>query len=180
MRYGGAFLALGLLCAGACASVIWRGATARPKARLPSPWMKRRDWAEGKIAAVQNASSALGLACVGALTGGVALFLFLSPGAAQIENGLKWVLAMLAIAFSTGAVYTAMFRQKFGKSFFRPSTVPGVIGGTLEGTFDVSVRFDAQPRLKLNSSVCDWRDGRAATIIPASRSCGAVPGWRQA
>ena len=192
--FGGTYLVMGILCAGACVGVIWWGKTARPKVRKPNPWLNRRDWAKGEIASVQNASSALALGCVGALAGGGALFLILSPSAAQVEIGFKCVCALFGIAFSAGAIYTAFFRRKFGKSFFRPSSVPGVIGGTLEGTIDVSVRFAVQPpiqvqlqclRLARQSDIsryqvpraqvlwgCSWTAAGSITELPRGTSIG--------
>ena len=150
--YGAAAILAALILFCAFGGVLLWGKTVREKALSPQPWLNRADWAKGEIAARENATSVIGLCVIGAAATFAAAFLFISESAEDLnakDGGLKWVCVLFGVVFLAGAIHTAIFRHKFGKSLFKMKSVPGVVGGNLTGNIDVGARLDAKTDFKI-------------------------------
>jgi len=125
----------------------------------PAPWLRRDDWAKGETAAKENESAGsliIGVALfVAALIfGGIFINQFLqgmrvysAPDFSQIIPFIFFGVA--AVVGTTASVRAILRRKKFGKSVFKMSSVPGIIGGKLEGKIEIGTRLEPPAGFKL-------------------------------
>ena len=148
------------------------------------PWSYRRDWVGGSISQEGGRETVSFLLGIGAffllfVWGGFALAWASNPQLPRLPEGRLDLerLALFAVAALVGIVPLAIAgwfhtrRAQFGDSVFQMKSVPGVIGGRLEGTIRISrsVAFKAAPKLVLRCS----RESKSST-----RRSGATALWQ--
>lgn len=144
-------LAFGGVSLGMTAAVISgrkraRQALALRAAHPDEPWLWRGDWAEGVSRSTTKNTMlfAWGFAILWNLISTPLLF-FLPEEIWEKGNYaalLGLLFPLVGIGLLVWAVRQTIELKKFGQSVFRMSTVPGVIGGTLEGTIAVPAHFN--------------------------------------
>jgi hypothetical protein len=110
--------------------------SSRDASTSATPWLLRRDWARGEVEAIGHKSNVLALGLLaGALLIGSVVCLVVNPTQKLATDLTKTaiVLVVLGACFGVGAFYVSRFREKFGQPIFRLNTLPGEIGGMLEG-----------------------------------------------
>jgi hypothetical protein len=108
----------------------------RQSAHPSQPWLQNKAWADGLIPAVGDAANASALLVIGlsftAATVGAVLYQYYDG-----FEGFKWgaiiVCFIFAVSFTAGAFYTRALRRKFGRTYFKLESNPGVVGGVLSG-----------------------------------------------
>ena len=100
------------------------------------PWLQNKAWADGKSPSAGDASNpsallVLGLVFVAATIGAV-LYQYYDG-----FEGFRWgtiiICFIFAAAFTAGAFYARALRRKFGRTYFKLDSNPGVVGGVLTG-----------------------------------------------
>jgi hypothetical protein len=100
------------------------------------PWLQNKAWADGRIAAAGDAANASGLLVIGLV------FMAATVGAVLYQyydgfEGFKWgaivICFTFAVCFTAGAFYTRAVQQKFGRTYFKLHSNPGIVGGVLAG-----------------------------------------------
>jgi hypothetical protein len=123
------------------------------------PWLKRKDWAAGRI--VSSARKAVGLLwifvgfwCVAS----AAISLVVVPPQLQQGNRaalIALVFPVIGLAMIFFALNTTRAWRKFGRSIFEMAAVPAAVGGTLEG--EIQVRGKLQPQHGLHLRLTCFR-----------------------
>ena len=120
------------------------------------PWRWRDDWITGQIAstAKNDLTAALFFAV---FWNGISL-----PGLALFGTGdhdAPWWAVLIFMMFPVVGAWLAwrcvkifLIRQRFGESFFRLATKPGVIGGKLAGVIEASDRIERADGVRLTLS----------------------------
>ena len=127
------------------------------KSRTPDqPWLWRPDWAAGKIkssSGVQTKIMAIfALAFCG--IGGCSAFFVLPK---ELHNGNYLALLVLlfpaaGIGFLIAVIRGILARRRFGDCFFEMASIPGALGGTLEGLIQTGARLRLEHGLHLKLS----------------------------
>ena len=123
---------------------------------LEKPWIQREDWAAGRIKssglADAKASLIMGFAlcAIGGLIAGLVVPKELNKGNPGALVALIFPLA--GALFLTAIVRKILAHRHYGDCFFEMAATPGVLGGTLEGMIQTSVRL--QPKRGLQLRLC--------------------------
>ncbi len=124
--------------------------------REEKPWLKRADWAAGKIKSSVGAQTkilaVMALAFCG--MGGLMTFLVLPK---ELHNrNYKALLVLFFPAIGLGLVIALvrgiLARRRFGDCFFEMAAIPGALGGTLEGLIQTGARLRLEHGLHLKLS----------------------------
>lgn len=147
-------------------------AAAQTQRADPTPWRRREDWAKGEIAGAENqlacgffvaaaATIVLGVAFSGFFPGGGELSAFTGT----INILFFGVPAVLMIVLGIRATSR---QKKFGRSVFKMSSMPGVIGGGLEGKIEIGARLEPADgftlRLRCFTGIGSGRNSRTRTL----------------
>jgi hypothetical protein len=165
-------LAMGLLsafivCGGLIALIFGISAkkhalkTGAAKSDDKKPWLKRKDWADGRINSSSRKAALLLWIFVAfwcGVSGAISLFIIPPGGYAAY---LALMVISLALVFFT--LNTTRAWRKFNRSIFEMAAVPAVLGGTLEGKIRVKTKLQPQHGLHLR-----LRCVRRATIGKAN------------
>jgi hypothetical protein len=111
------------------------------------PWLKRKDWAEGRITSSSRKAALLLWIFVAfwcGVSGAISLFI-IPPGGYAAYLALMGI--SLALVFFT--LNTTRAWRTFNRSIFEMATVPAALGGTLEGKIQVQAKLQAQHGLHL-------------------------------
>lgn len=147
-------------------------AVAEQKQRTdPAPWRRRGDWVQGEIVGTEN-KPALAL-FVGAVVG-LAMLLFFAMTFIGTKAFAPTMLIFL-IPVGASALFLAVLgvrarsrQRKFGRSVFKMASVPGVIGGKLEGKIEVGARLKPVDGFKLKlqclNVVSSGKNARVRTL----------------
>jgi hypothetical protein len=114
------------------------------------PWLKRKDWADGRIASSSRKAALLLWIFVAfwcGVSGAISLFIIPPGGYAAY---LALMVISLALVFFT--LNTTHAWRKFNRSIFEMATVPAALGGTLEGKIRVKSTLRPQHGLHLRLS----------------------------
>lgn len=120
------------------------------------PWLARADWAAGRIKAsssIQNMAFAV-VAVVFCGFGGLILFEILPK---ELHKGnhqalIALIFPLIGIGLVAAYVRGLLARRRFGDCYFEMASIPGVIGGTLEGLIQTSARIRLENGLTLKLS----------------------------
>lgn len=120
------------------------------------PWLARADWAAGKIKSSSNAQNMiLGIMAVAFCGMGGLICFYLLP--AEVSHGNYKVLFALIFPVAGLGLLAAFIRgllaqRKFGDCFIEMASIPGVIGGTLEGLIQTGARIQLEHGVTLKLS----------------------------
>ena len=120
------------------------------------PWLARADWAAGRIKYSNNALNvALGISAAAFCgMGGIFTFPMLTE---ELRKGNHKALLVLIFPLA-GIVLLAAFvrgmlaQRRYGDCFFELASIPGAVGGTLEGMIQTGARLTPEHALHLNLS----------------------------
>jgi hypothetical protein len=119
------------------------------------PWLKRADWAAGKIksAGIPHAKSYLTMGIALCVIGGIIAALVV-PKAVRDGNYSALVAAIfpiVGIAFLISVIKKFRAHQRFGDCIFEMARIPAPIGGALEGAIRTGapLKFENELRLEL-------------------------------
>ena len=108
-----------------------------------SPWLWREDWASGQIRPSQRAA-AISLWVFAAFWNAISWMVaigFLTDSAKNHPRGLFLLIFLfpaIGVALLAAAVRTTLVARRFGASVLRLKTLPGVLGGVLEGVVELN------------------------------------------
>jgi hypothetical protein len=119
------------------------------------PWLKRKDWADGRITSSSRKAVLLLWIFVVFWCGisGV-ISIFVPP---QLNQGnhaalIALIFPVIGLAMIFFALNTTLAWRKFGRSIFEMAAVPTALGGTLEGEIRVKTKLQPQHGLHLRLS----------------------------
>jgi hypothetical protein len=124
--------------------------------REPQPWLKRADWAAGRIKS--TATIPIKIMVIFALAfggfGGLMTVLVLPK---ELHNGNHLALVILlfpavGIGFLIALIRRWQAQRRFGDCFFELAQIPAPLGGTLEGQITVGTRLKLEQGLHLKIS----------------------------
>jgi hypothetical protein len=104
------------------------------------PWLKRKDWAAGRIVSSVRKASLLLWVIVFVwfvISAMISLFVTLPQHNPVIRNGLLSLIFATWLAVIFFAVRTTATWRRFGKSIFEMDFVPAAMGGTLKGEINI-------------------------------------------
>ena len=104
------------------------------------PWLRRKDWAAGRIvSSLRKASLLLWVIVVFwfAISVGILLFVPLTQGNSAVRAGLLPLIVVTWLAVIFFAVRTTATWRRFGKSVFEMDFVPAAMGGLVKGEIHV-------------------------------------------
>jgi len=118
------------------------------------PWLKRADWAAGRIksAGIPHAKSYLTMGVALCVLGGLIVALVL-PGALRSGNDSMLIVLVFpaaGIIFLTAVVRKMLAHRRFGDCFFQMTAVPAPMGGVLEGVIQTTLPLKWKGELRLN------------------------------
>jgi hypothetical protein len=154
-------LAMGLLsaavvCGGLIALIFGISAkkhalkTGAAKSDDEKPWLKRKDWADGRIASSSRKAALLlwiFIAFWCGISGAIALFI-IPPG----NHGAFIALMVISLALIFFTLNTTRAWRKFNRSIFEIAAVPAALGGVLQGKIQVKTKLHPQHGLHLRLS----------------------------
>jgi hypothetical protein len=160
-----------------------------PTAQAPAPWMARADWAAGEIHA--GARAGVVIAWVVAIVWGLVsspAALLMPQAIAAHGYGSLWLLVFPAagICLLVWAARRTIRWRRYGESRFSLASLPGQVGGTLEGTLHIDRPPPASQPVNLKLTCIDrtrnagdnsnierivWSDDSSAV----SDGSGAIP-----
>ena len=157
--FGGFFVFMVLMVV----SSVWRGirnasreGCAAVPSREPQPWLKRDDWAAGRIKSTATVPVKIMFVFALAFGGfGGAMAFFVLPQELQKGNyPALFVLLFPAVGlgFIIALVRRLQAQRKFGDCVFELAQIPAPLGGTLEGQILVGTRLQLEQGLHLNIS----------------------------
>ena len=124
--------------------------------REDKPWLKRADWAAGKIKSSAGAQTKIFVifALVFGGFGGLMTFFVLPK---ELHNGNDKALFILlfpavGIGFVIAIVRAALARRRFGDCYFEMASIPGALGGSLDGMIQTGARIRLEHGLHLKLS----------------------------
>jgi hypothetical protein len=163
------------------------------------PWLKRADWAAGKIKSegIPHAKSYLTMGIALCVIGGIIAILVI-PKSLHDGNYSALVAAVfpiVGIAFLVSVIKKFRAHQLFGDCIFEMIQTPALIGGALEGAIRTSLPLKFEKELRLNlfcirkitagegqnrrtEEKILWRDEKtfkSQAGLPGAKSGGAVP-----
>jgi hypothetical protein len=123
------------------------------KADNEKPWLKRKDWAEGRIPS-SSRKAVLLLWIFIAFWCGISGAIFLFVVLPQWHQGnraalIALIFPVIGLAMILFALNTTLAWRKFGRSVFQMAAVPAALGGTLQG--EIQVKTKLEPRHGLYS-----------------------------
>ena len=131
-------------------------AAAVPPPREDKPWLKRADWAAGKIKSTAGAQVKLFAIMAVAFCGMGGLFTFtVLPKELQKGNYpalLVLLFPAIGIGFVIAIVRAVRAHRRFGDCFFELASIPGALGGSLDGMIQVGTRLRLEHGLHLKLS----------------------------
>lgn len=135
-------------------------ATAGPKSAAPEtsekPWLKRKDWAAGRITAgARKSVLLLWVFVIFWLAFSAVIFLLVVPPEWQRGNHaalIALIFPLVGLAVLIFAVNTTLAWRRYGQSAFEMAAMPGALGGTLEGMIQVNARLRPEHGLHLRLS----------------------------
>lgn len=120
------------------------------------PWLARADWAAGRIKYSNNALNvALAISAV-AFCGMGGMFTFpMLPE--ELRNGnhkalLVLIFPLIGVGLLAAFVRGMLAQRRYGDCFFELASIPGAVGGTLEGMIQTGARLTPEHALHLNLS----------------------------
>jgi hypothetical protein len=163
------------------------------------PWLKRADWAAGKIksAGIPHAKSYLTMGIALCVLGGLIAVLVV-PKALRSGNYsalVAVVFPVVGIVFLTMVVRKFQAHRRFGDCVFEMAAVPAPVGGALEGAIRTSLPLSFEKELHVNllcvrtttsgagqnkrtDEKILWRDGKifkSGADLPESKPGGGIP-----
>ena len=114
------------------------------------PWLKRKDWAEGRVTSSSRKATLLLWIFVAfwcGVSGAISLFIIPPGGYAAY---LALMVISLALVFFT--LNTTRAWRKFNRSIFEMGAVPAPLGGKLEGKIQIKAKLQPQYGLHLRLS----------------------------
>jgi hypothetical protein len=140
-------------------------ASARHRVEHPppdQPWQRRSDWAAGRVRD-ETGESGLGLFglwlfCI-LWFGGLSLVMYVMRGveeSAQRGLGVFMLAGLLPLAIT---IHQTRLFVRFRRSLFVMASVPGVVGGRLEGAIELPMRLDTGSRVRVALSCWRRSDG---------------------
>ncbi|HEY5344776.1 MAG TPA: hypothetical protein VIK62_00360 [Verrucomicrobiae bacterium] len=127
-----------------------------PPPREDKPWLKRPDWAAGKIKSTAGAQVKLFAIMAVAFCGigGLAAFAALPK---ELHNGnykalLVLIFPAIGIGFLIAIVRVFRARRRFGDCFFELAQIPAPLGGSLDGMIQTGTRLRLEHGLHLKFS----------------------------
>jgi hypothetical protein len=153
------FLGFGIFSGGAilaCAFVKKIPAAAGPPPRAEKPWLARADWAAGKIKS--SADAALTVLFIMALAfcgiGGLCAFFVLPKELHERHYKALIVLVFpaMGVFFLLCALQQRRGWRRYGETSFVMTSVPGALGGALEGSIQTAAPFRPEQGLHLQLS----------------------------
>jgi hypothetical protein len=111
------------------------------------PWLRRKDWADGRITSSSRKAVLLLWIFVAfwcGVSGAISLFI-IPPG----DYTAYLALMVISLALIFFALNTTLAWRKFGRSIFEMAAVPAASGGTLEGEIQVKTKLEPQHGLHL-------------------------------
>ena len=120
------------------------------------PWLKRKEWADGRITSSSRKAVLLlwiFIAFWCGISGAISLFVIPQ----QLHQGnhaalIALIFPVIGLAMIYFALNTTLAWRKFGQSIFEMAAVPAASGGTLEGEIQVSTKLRPQHGLHLRLS----------------------------
>jgi hypothetical protein len=120
------------------------------------PWLKRKDWADGRIAS-SSRKAVLLLWIFVAFWCAASALISLAVVPPQLQQGnrtalIALVFPVVGLSMIFFALNTTRAWRKFGQSIFEMAAVPAAPGGTLEGEIQVKTKLQPQHGLHLRLS----------------------------
>jgi hypothetical protein len=110
------------------------------------PWLKRKDWATGRIGSSSRKASLLLWIIVVfwfAVSAGISLVVPVPQHSTAIRSGLVALILMTWLAVIYFAARTTSTWRRFGKSIFEMDALPAALGGVLKG--EIHIRGKLRP-----------------------------------
>lgn len=159
--FGLVFAAIGLGLMYAAVTAARRSAAAEEKYRAQTdggtkPWLARADWAAGRIKYSNNALNvALGISAAAFCSMGGMFTVLMLPE--ELRKGNHKALLVLVFPLIGAGLLAAFVRgllaqRRYGDCFFELASIPGAVGGTLEGMIQTGARLTPEHALHLNLS----------------------------
>jgi hypothetical protein len=131
---------------------LWRAEQKRLRAAQqeyqanPAPWLARQDWAKGEIVSGENQRAKMFFLSAAVIVVFAAIYsgAFSRDGISgdSIDPLMLIFFGVPALLAVTLGILAVIRNRKFGRSVFKMSTVPGLIGGKLEGIIEVGTRLE--------------------------------------
>jgi len=120
------------------------------------PWLARPDWAAGRVKSSSNAQAViLGIMAV-AFCGMGGMFTFLMLPEELRKGNYKALLILIfplaGIGLLAAFIRARLAQRRFGDCFFEMASIPGALGGTLEGMIQTGARLRLEHGLTLKLS----------------------------
>jgi hypothetical protein len=160
------------------------------------PWLKRADWAAGKIKStgIPHAKSYLTMGIALVALGGLITILVV-PKALRDGNDsalVAVIFPIIGIIFLISVVKKILAHNRFGDCIFEMAQTPAPIGGALEGTIQTSLPLKFENELRLNlfcvrkttsgagqnlrtDEKILWRDGKIFKSNSPGLEAGKIP-----
>jgi len=157
--FGGFFLMMVLLVVGSVVRGLGKLAkadTAGQPVRDPQPWLARADWAAGKIKSTTGAQTKI-FALMALAFCGLGGFFTFAVLPKELHNGNDKALVVVlfpavGIGFVIALVRTTLARRRFGDCCFEMASIPGALGGSLDGLIQTGGRLRLEHGLHLKLS----------------------------
>jgi hypothetical protein len=120
------------------------------------PWLKRKDWAAGRITSSSRKAAWL-LWIITAFWCAASAAISLAVVPAQLQQGnraalIALIFPVIGLAMIFFALTTTRAWRNFGRSIFEMAAVPAAAGGTLQGRIQVKTRLQPKHGLHLRVS----------------------------
>ncbi len=130
--------------------------TGTAKSDDEKPWLKRKDWADGRITSSSRKAVAI-LWIFVAFWCAASAVISLAVVPPQLHQGnhaalIALVFPVIGLAMFFFALNTTLAWRRFGQSIFDMAAVPAALGGTLEGEIQVRGKLQPQHGLHLRLS----------------------------
>jgi hypothetical protein len=133
-----------------------KSAAAVPPPREDKPWLKRADWAAGKIKSTSGAQTKMFAIMALAFCGFGAIYVFAALPKELHNGNYKSLIALIFPAIGIGLLIAVirgiLARRRFGDCFFELAQIPAPLGGTLEGMIQTGARLKLEHGLHLKIS----------------------------